>query len=168
MYDVYHEQRECRIGRNDLVVISQANPYSLRNSTQLRPIRCYTEAYKLCFLPYGISLLNDILSSKPTCLNDMSRACFKSFINPKVKHNGHFDVYHTRKSQVLMARLCCNNADLNENLFSIKLSTSDICPKCGLHVETIEHYFIYCTAYGTSLRHLVITHLSIGLARHSL
>ena len=112
--------------------------FSIFGLKKRRSIRCYTEAYKSCFLPYGISLLNDILSSKPTCLNDMSRACFKSFTNPKVKHNDHFDAYHTRKSQVLMARLRCNNADLNENLFSIKLSTSDICPKCGLHVETIE------------------------------
>ena len=59
-----------------------------------------------------------------------------------------------------MARLRCNNADLNENLFSIKLSTSDICPNCGLHVETIEHYFIYCTAYDT-IRNAIVQEIPL-------
>ena len=44
LYDAFHEQRPCRINRQSINLISQANPYSIRQSSMIRLIRCNIEA----------------------------------------------------------------------------------------------------------------------------
>ena len=64
MYDVYHEHRFCRLGSSNLTTIRHANPYSIRTSCMLRPIKCRTESHRTSFLPHGIQLVNEILQHK--------------------------------------------------------------------------------------------------------
>ena len=155
LFDAFNEKRLCRINSYYFDVISRANPYSICRSTEIRPIRCYTEAHRSSFLPTGINMLNTILSVKPNCLSETNRDVFKKFVTPENVKNVIFKVQHTRKSSVLMARIRSGNCDLLENLFVRNLSDTYMCPSCGDVPETPEHYFVFCREYDTCRSNLV-------------
>ena len=137
MYDVYHEYRNCRLKFSDLTKIQRANPYAIRISHLLRPIKCNTECFRMSFLLYGIQLLNQVLNVKPQCLTTLTRDQF----------NYIYTVQFTRKSHVLLSRLRCLNSVLLSNLFNINLSTTNVCQNCLFEIETMSHFFIKCSAY---------------------
>ena len=53
----------------------------------------------------------------------------------------------TRNSSIILARIRCDNPDLNANLFSRCMAASPAC-SCGAAMETSEHYLFKCSNYN--------------------
>ena len=53
----------------------------------------------------------------------------------------------TRHSSIILARIRCDNPDLNANLFSRCLAASSAC-SCGAAMETTEYYLFKCSNFN--------------------
>ena len=87
----------------------------------------------------------------------MSRSKLKIFVKTKPVVNELYKMQFNRKSDVLAARLACDNADLLDNLFNRNLSDTNMCPYCNTAAENIVHYYIQCLHYDVIRARLVET-----------
>ena len=152
--DTFLETRQSRINSLDFVTISRANPYSLRATTILRPIKCRTELYRSSFLPSSVKLLNKYIEREPLLLTDLSRDQFKLKLYTKPVINPIYFYELSRSASIHTARIRCKNSNLKSDLFARSLSIDDNCDACG-SVENANHFFMNCARYDNLRRDIV-------------
>ena len=121
--------------------MSESSQYSLRNSNDIRTIRCQSQIYSTSFLPSVISEWNTFPENVRT--SDLSS--FKNYLNgnknviPPYFYTGH------RKAQTLHTRLRTNCSALNLSLFQKNIVESPLC-SCG-DIESTDHFLLRCHLY---------------------
>ena len=158
VYDAFQEFKPCRVYNTYYSQISRANPYNIRASTHVRPVKCRTEARRMSFLAYGISLINDVLKTKPNCLTENTRLQFKRIVCKQVTVNSVYMFQLTRTVAIDVFRLRSGNDNLCCELNRCMLCDSPMCQNCEESYETVEHYFIDCKFYN-DLREDIINHI---------
>ena len=129
--------------RNTLNTVRDERKY------KFQPIRTSREYYSKFFIPYTVSLWNDLPLTIRQTDNNKS---FKRYLKNRTRlvvpgyygfGNRQLNIWHTQ------LRLNCSN--LNYDLFNINIIGSPICLQChGNHIEDKSHYLLYCQAYANS------------------
>ena len=124
-------------------LVSDTNPYSLRNSDNIQSIRTRTNIFFNSFFPSTIRAWNNLSDEMR---NASTVNSFKTLLNgnrqipPK-----HFKV-GTRIGQILQARLRMECSSLNAHLYSKNIVPTPSC-ECGAF-ESPYHYLFHCPRYN--------------------
>lgn len=137
---------------------------------KIKPLQCRLESYKKSFFPQCINEWNGLPENITSITNDNS---FKN----KLKH--HYQM-HTGLNKIglqnysypgflgkKLMQIKLGLSPLNAHLFKYNISDNPYCPKCGLDIETPEHFFLQCTCY-INIRTNLLNYLeNIGLKNES-
>ena len=89
------------------------------------------------------------------------RSSFKNSIVKKKPTKNKYYFLGPRTTNIIMARLRMRCSELNDHLYSLHVSGTNIC-SCG-EVETTEHYFISCPLHTEARNGLIVSVLQLGL-----
>ena len=134
------------------------NRYNLRNADRLDNISCRTESFKSSFFPTSTAFWNN-LDENLKSIDD--RTSFKNSIVKKKPTKNKYYFLGPRTTNIIMARLRMRCSELNDHLYSLHVSGTNIC-SCG-EVETTEHYFISCPLHTEARNDLIVSVLQLGL-----
>ena len=123
------------------------NRYNLRNADRLDNISCRTGSFKSSFFPTSTAFWNN-LDENLKSIDD--RSGFKNSIVKKKPTKNKYYFLGPRTTNIIMARLRMRCSELNDHLYSLHVSGTNI-------VETTEHYFT------EAKNDLIVSVLQLGL-----
>ena len=119
---------------------------TLRNSSNVRQLKCRTNRYSTSFLPSTISLWNNL----PLDLRNATPISkFKLHLKQTLLTTDKVPPYYSfgnRFANICQTQLRLGYTPLNQHLFQINAVPSPLC-KCGDSEETVDHFFIYCPLF---------------------
>ena len=137
---------------SSLIPATNNTPYALRNTGEIRTVRCRTSLYQNSFLPSSIQHWNSL---DIAVRNSPSLSSFKhNLTSERIQTSKHF-YYGKRKTQILHTRLRTGCSGLKYDLFRKNIVESPFCT-CGRN-ETTSHYFFECPKYIVLRAHLLNT-----------
>lgn len=124
-------------------LVTDTNPYHLRNILERKPPRSRTELYEKSFFPSTTELWNDLPDFTKT---SSSIAQFKRHLSENDVTVPPFYFATNRKAEIIHCKLRLEISDLNSDLYKRHL-TGDMSCLCGSPIENAHHYLVECPLF---------------------
>ena len=150
-WEIQKTTKKCQLNRSMITSVEERNPLARRRLKDYSLIKCRTVQYQSSYLPKVITEWNTLaLATRESSTKEK----FKATITGNKTNVFYWNKETTRSSSILLARIRCDNPDLNANLFGRSMANSPAC-ECGALMETTEHYLFKCRNYDQQRRKIL-------------
>ena len=125
-------------------LVTDTNPYHLRNILERKPPRSRIELYEKSFFPSTTELWNDLPDFIKT---SSSIGQFKRYLSENDVTVPPYYFTTNRKAEIIHCKLRLEISDLNSDLFKRHL-TGDMSCLCGSPIENAHHYLVECPLFN--------------------
>ena len=150
-WEILKTEKTCQLNRNMVPTVEERNTRARRRLRDFTLIKCNTSQYQNSFLPRVITEWN---TQPLTHRNVDTKDQLKLLLTGRKELVFQWEEEVTRHSSIMLARIRCDNPDLNANLFGRCMAESPACV-CGVAMETSEHYLLKCPNF-TQQRNKII------------